>query len=58
MSLVMPPGFNGFMPPYPLRILSPDEGVPRSDEEAFDPVWESQKVDSGMNGVDGAPWPT
>jgi len=148
MPLEMPPGFNGFMPPYPLRILSPDEGkvmlvlirmpeaskleleeklentqnfailtdrlsehsvpvdfaaraflssldgcfpgymvvlawtlakihsvmkqpitleylchnefaggVPRSDEEAFDPVWDSQKVDRGMNGVDGAPWP-
>lgn len=32
------------------------EGVPRSDEETFDPVWLSQKVDQ-WNGVDGAPWP-
>jgi hypothetical protein len=34
------------------------KGVPRSDEEAFAPVWDSQKVDGWKNGVDLAPWPT
>ena len=148
MPIEMPPAFNGFMPPYPLRILSVDEvqvlialtrmpeeskreleeklkntanfailtdrlaihsvpvdfdaraflssldgcflgymvvlawtlakihsvlkqpitleylckhefaeGVPRSDEKTFEPVWVSQKVDQWKNGVDLAPWP-